>query len=125
MQVTRIATTDALQQCSADWNCLTRGVPFRSWEWLSTWGEHYGADRELYVKILVDEGTDPGEVEMGVRLVGSIREGIPVFLQPITDPEHGRLGIGSSTLERFYRRVAGLGVEIRVVPQVHKVLGVP
>jgi CelD/BcsL family acetyltransferase involved in cellulose biosynthesis len=55
MQVTRIATTDALQHCSASWNCLTRGVPFRSWEWLSTWWEHYGADRELYVLAAHDE----------------------------------------------------------------------
>jgi len=55
MQVTRIATPDALQQCSASWNCLTRGVPFRSWEWLSTWWEHYGADRALYVLAAHDE----------------------------------------------------------------------
>ncbi len=55
MQVTRIATTDALKQCAASWNCLTRGVPFRSWEWLSTWWEHYGADRELYVLAARDD----------------------------------------------------------------------
>ena len=55
MQVTRIATTDALQQCSASWNCLTRGVPFRSWEWLSTWWKHYGGERELYVLAVHDD----------------------------------------------------------------------
>ncbi|MEO8495977.1 MAG: GNAT family N-acetyltransferase, partial [Planctomycetota bacterium] len=55
MQVTRIATTDAFAQCSESWDCLTRGVPFRSWEWLSTWWEHYGADRELYVLAAHDD----------------------------------------------------------------------
>lgn len=55
MQVTRIATTDTLRECSASWNCLTRGVPFRSWEWLSTWWEHYGVGRELYVLAVRDD----------------------------------------------------------------------
>lgn len=55
MQVTRIATTDAFEQCSASWNCLTRGVPFRSWEWLSTWWTHYGPGRELYVLAAHDD----------------------------------------------------------------------
>ena len=94
------------------------------------WSEHEACLRmsagcEVYVKILVDEATDPGEIETAVRLVASVSEGIPVFLQPIADPEGGRLRIGPQALERFYRRVAGLGVEIRIVPQVHKILGVP
>lgn len=55
MQVTRIATTDTLHGCSTAWNCLTRGIPFRSWEWLSTWWEHYGAGRDLYVLAVYDD----------------------------------------------------------------------
>ena len=55
MQVTRIATTDTLRSCSTSWNCLTRGVPFRSWAWLSTWWEHYGSGRELYVLAVHDD----------------------------------------------------------------------
>lgn len=94
------------------------------------WAEHeaclrMSAGRDLYVKILLDETTDPGEVEAAVRLVGSVSRGIPVFLQPITDPERESLCIGPQMIERFYRRVAGLGVEVRVVPQVHKILGMP
>jgi organic radical activating enzyme len=94
------------------------------------WTEHeiclrMSVERDLYVKILVDEETDPGELERAVRLVGAIGEPIPVFLQPITEPEHSRLCIGPRTLEHLYRRVAGLGVEIRVVPQLHKFLGIP
>ncbi len=55
MQVTRIATNGDLQHCSAEWNCLTRGIPFRSWEWLSTWWEHYQAGRELFVLAVRDD----------------------------------------------------------------------
>ena len=49
MQVTRVSTISELQQLARDWNCLTRGNPFRSWQWLATWWKHYGASRELYV----------------------------------------------------------------------------
>lgn len=55
MQVRRIATTGELQQYSATWNTLTQGVPFRSWEWLSTWWDHYGAGRELYILAVHDD----------------------------------------------------------------------
>jgi hypothetical protein len=78
----------------------------------------------VYVKILVDDATDIAEIDTAVRLVATVDTRIPVFLQPITDPRSGRLCIEASTLERYYRAVAGLGVEIRVVPQMHKVLGV-
>ena len=32
----------ALQPYAAAWNRLAAGIPFRSWEWLSTWWRHYG-----------------------------------------------------------------------------------
>jgi organic radical activating enzyme len=94
------------------------------------WAEHAACLRaaagcEVYVKVLIDEDTDPEEIARAVRLVAEIDRDIPVFLQPITNPVDGRLCLRPQTLERFYRHVAGLGVEIRVVPQVHKTLGVP
>jgi CelD/BcsL family acetyltransferase involved in cellulose biosynthesis len=47
---------------------LTRGVPFRSWEWLSTWWEHYGDDRELYVLAVHDDlGTLIGILPLFLR----------------------------------------------------------
>jgi len=81
--------------------------------------------RDLYVKMLVDEGTDPTELEAGARLVASVDDAIPIFLQPITDVHDGRLCIEAETLEELYRRVAACGVDVRVVPQTHKILGVP
>jgi pyruvate-formate lyase-activating enzyme len=94
------------------------------------WGAHeqclrMSAGRDTYVKLLVDETTDPAELEAGARLVASVDMRIPVFLQPITDVSDGRLLIRASTLEAFYYRVARCGVDVRIVPQTHKVLGVP
>lgn len=47
---TRITTIDELRPFAPAWNRLADGNPFRSWQWLSTWWEHYQiAGRELYV----------------------------------------------------------------------------
>jgi len=57
MHVTRVSSTEQLRDLAGGWNCLTRGVPFRSWEWLATWWEHYGGlRRELYVLPVYDRG---------------------------------------------------------------------
>jgi len=49
MRVTRLTTSEELEALADSWNCLTRAVPFRSWQWLATWWKHYGDGRELYV----------------------------------------------------------------------------
>ena len=39
---------------SAEWRCLTRGVPFRSKEWLKSWWDHYGSG-SLYLLSAIHE----------------------------------------------------------------------
>src|SRR5438552_9162466 len=71
------------------------------------WDEHdacfrmaVAAGREVYVKMPVDEGTAPEEVERGARLVAEAAQGAPLFLTPLTEPTTPRLTIGAGTLER-------------------------
>ncbi len=52
----------ALEPYAEAWNRLAAGVPFRSWEWLSTWWRHYGPSdgagdrrRRLWVPGVFDE----------------------------------------------------------------------
>lgn len=54
MFVERISTTEQLRQVAESWNSLAAGVPFRSWEWLTSWWKHYGttASRELYTLVV-------------------------------------------------------------------------
>ncbi len=44
MRVQCFTNTDDLAPLAADWDQLAGAVPFRSWEWLSTWWSHYGDD---------------------------------------------------------------------------------
>jgi len=45
MNVTCFTTLSELAPLAADWDRLARGVPFRSWAWLSAWWRHYGLER--------------------------------------------------------------------------------
>jgi CelD/BcsL family acetyltransferase involved in cellulose biosynthesis len=46
MLVTHHKTFAELAPHAARWNDLSRGIPFRRWEWLESWWRHYGFDAE-------------------------------------------------------------------------------
>jgi organic radical activating enzyme len=95
------------------------------------WDEHgacleaaVGCGREVYVKMPVDETTALEEVEHGAQLVAAVDPGVPLFLTPLTEPESTRLTVGADTLDRFHAAASRLHPDVRVLPQLHKVLGV-
>lgn len=94
------------------------------------WDEHaaclaaaVGDGREVYVKMPVDGGTTPEDVERGARLVAAA--GVPLFLTPLTRPEAPVFTISASELERLHALASRHHPDVRVLPQLHKVLGIP
>jgi pyruvate-formate lyase-activating enzyme len=83
------------------------------------------AGRDVYVKMPVDEGTAPDEVEEGARLVASVGSAVPLFLTPLTEPEGGAFQISPARLERLHALASTHHPDVRVLPQLHKVLGIP
>jgi CelD/BcsL family acetyltransferase involved in cellulose biosynthesis len=55
MQVSRIASFEEWSSLAPAWNFLTRGVPFRGWEWLSSWQRHFADESDLYVLAVRDD----------------------------------------------------------------------
>lgn len=93
------------------------------------WDEHatclrlaVDARRDVYVKMPVDEGTRPEEVETGASLVADVDPAVPLFLTPIAQPD-GRLAIPSEDLGRLQALASRCHPDVRVLPQLHKVLG--
>jgi organic radical activating enzyme len=84
-----------------------------------------GGGRDVYVKMPVDEGTDPADVEAGARLVADVDPGVPLFLTPLTPPDGARLTIEPATLERLHALASRHHPDVRVLAQMHKVLRVP
>jgi pyruvate-formate lyase-activating enzyme len=96
------------------------------------WDEHEACLRaavaarcEVYVKVPVDATTDPAEVERGARIVAAIDARVPVFLTPLTEPESPRLTIEPHDLARLQAVASAHVADVRVLPQLHKVLGIP
>jgi organic radical activating enzyme len=96
------------------------------------WDEHAACLRaavaagcEVYVKMPVDEGTSPDEVERGAALVADAGPAVPLFLTPLTAPLGARPEITPMTLERLQAAASRHHADVRILPQLHKVLGIP
>ena len=96
------------------------------------WDEHaacvretLAAGRELYVKMPVDDDTCPDEVARGAVLLASLAPSVPMLLTPLTEPSAGRLTAGHATLDRLHAVASHIHADVRVLPQMHKVLGIP
>jgi 7-carboxy-7-deazaguanine synthase len=94
------------------------------------WGEHeaclrlaLAAGRDVYVKMPVDEATDPDDVVRGARLAAAGRD-VPLFLTPLTAPQGVALRVSPARLERLQALASLHHPDVRVLPQLHKVLGI-
>lgn len=79
--------------------------------------------RRLYVKILVDCSTDREEFARAVALVSGVNRSVPVFVQPIVDQD-GALQAGEDLLVGFHAQARRCLDDVRVIPQIHKLIGV-
>lgn len=95
------------------------------------WDEHeeslgaaVAAGAEVYVKMPVDEGTAPDEVERAARLVARVAPQVPLYVMPLSDPATARLTVGAATLNRLHAVAGRHHADVRVGLQLHKVLGI-
>ncbi|MBD2388238.1 7-carboxy-7-deazaguanine synthase QueE [Cylindrospermum sp. FACHB-282] len=102
----------------------------------SYWQEHtkflkicFDSHLDVFVKIIVSQQTDIGELERSALLVAAVSQDIPIFLQPVTPlaaaeqlsqvpvltPTPDQILGWQALMKRFVKQV-------RVIPQTHKVL---
>ena len=96
------------------------------------WDEHaaclaaaVAAGRDVYVKMPVDAGTVPDEVAHGARLVAQAGAPVPLLLTPLTTVDGSRMLIDAGTLERLHAVASREHADVRILPQLHKVLSIP
>jgi 7-carboxy-7-deazaguanine synthase len=75
----------------------------------------------VYIKILVDKHTRLDEVARAAELATIGDPTAPLFLQPITEPD-GRIATTAGQLEAFFLAARRHAKNIRIVPQVHRIL---
>ena len=83
------------------------------------------AGKELFVKIVVTADTSDLELGQAFDQVAAVDPRIPLILQPVTPWGAVREGPSTDQLNRWRRQAAERLAEVRIIPQVHRMLGVP
>jgi 7-carboxy-7-deazaguanine synthase len=79
---------------------------------------------ELYVKMPVDAATDPADVARAAELVAETAPGAILYVQPVSDPETAAWRIDTARLGELAALAARRVPDTRVLPQIHKLVGV-
>lgn len=81
--------------------------------------------RRVCVKMVVTADTPVAEVARACRQLASVDPGGPVILQPVTPMAGELLPPGPMRLHEFHAAAAEHIRDVRVIPQCHRLLGVP
>ncbi len=76
----------------------------------------------VFVKMAIDESTELGEVERAAVIVHETAPEAPVFLQPVSDAA-GAPSISYRHILELYEVCAKQAKDVRVMPQIHKIIG--
>ena len=80
--------------------------------------------KDLYVKVVLDGETTVEEFDRAVEVIGSVSRDILLILQPVTPVKDIR-AVGSSDVLKFQARALRRLSDVRVIPQTHRLIGVP
>jgi len=78
---------------------------------------------ELFCKIVVADGLDRDDFRRAVDLVARHDRRTPLVVQPAT-PVEGCGTIGPGLLDELYREAAARLVDVRIIPQCHRIIGI-
>ncbi len=84
----------------------------------------YESKKEIFVKIVASRGTADDEMQRACDLVKSVDSRIPVILQPVTPWGTVKEKPDSQQLQRWRLETAKELADVRIIPQVHRLLGV-
>lgn len=82
------------------------------------------ADREIFVKIVVTKETREEELCQAYDLMAKVDTSIPLVLQPVTPWGPVQDRPSQEQLERWRRKASCALANVRVIPQMHRLLGV-
>jgi 7-carboxy-7-deazaguanine synthase len=78
--------------------------------------------RNATVKVVISDETLPDEIEMVCSIIKDVDAATPLFLQPLSLPQGG-VGISVRHLLLFQEIASAHLPDVRVIPQMHRMLG--
>jgi len=94
------------------------------------WKEHLeflkiASAKKIFVKAVVTPNTSEKDIEKAAEIIKKVRETIPFILQPATPVKTDDKKVGNETLMKFLDIWSRHDLDnIRIIPQVHKMLNV-
>lgn len=82
--------------------------------------EAYGSN--VSVKVVVGGTTSDSEIRQVCDVISSVDKALPLFLQPLTMPDGG-IGIAAAQILHLQELASSRLSGVRVIPQMHKLLG--
>ena len=82
------------------------------------------ADKEFFCKIVIADRVDISEFAGAVQLLSRYDRSTRLVIQPAT-PVKGCGGVDSDLLLDCYRKASGELDDVRVIPQCHRIMGLP
>jgi organic radical activating enzyme len=80
-------------------------------------------ESNISIKVVVGELTSDSEMWQVSEIISSIDASLPLFLQPVTLPD-GCIGISAGHTFHLQELALSRLRDVRVIPQMHKMLGV-
>lgn len=80
--------------------------------------------KEVFVKAVITPKTSADEIKKAVAIIDDIDPDIPLVLQPVTPANRVRKKVSMDKLFLFQKLANAVLKDVRIIPQVHKVLGV-
>ena len=81
------------------------------------------ARREVFIKVVFGDGITDAEIDEIIGIAEAVEKPVPVILQPVT-PRGGVAAPVPATMLAVQQKLAARGVDSRIIPQVHRMLGV-
>jgi len=94
------------------------------------WKEHakflrIASAKKVFVKAVVTAGTRSGEMKHAIALLRNVDAGIPFIIQPATPVRRSDGIVAQTRLHDLFELASKSGIrDPRIIPQVHKVLGI-
>jgi len=80
--------------------------------------------KKIFVKMVLTEATSEEELRRAVTLIAGVRPGIPLVLQPAT-PWGAASSIPLARLASWWDLASRQLPDVRILPQIHRLWGIP